>query len=182
MVLSIVILLIYILFAGISTFGYGVIFTNYIMVDKKLNVGLIGILGFFLLFFISLFLHFFISLNIYFNLGLLFIGFLVGFKNIILFKIVKNFKFYFITLILIFLLSAFSSQTYADYEWYHLPYVNYLNSFKIIFGLVNISNNYAYGHGWLDIMGIFNLPVINTKGLTALPIVFYFYFIIFFFK
>ncbi len=181
MVLSSAILLIYILFAGVSTFGYGVIFSNYIIVDKKLNVGLIGILGFFLLFFISIFLHFFISLNTYLNLGLLFVGFIVGLKNIRLFKTVKNFKFYFITLTLIFLLSAFSSQTYADYEWYHLPYVNYLNSFKIIFGLVNISNNYVYGHGWLDIMGVFNLPIINTNGLTALPIVFYFYFIIFFF-
>ena len=70
MVLSSAILLIYILFTGVSTFGYGVIFSNYIIVDKKLNVGLIGILGFFLLFFISLFLHFFISLNIYLNVGL----------------------------------------------------------------------------------------------------------------
>lgn len=180
MILDIIIFLSYLLFATISVFGYGLIFTNYFIKDNKDNIGLIGILGFFILFSISIFIHFFINLSQFLNFILLLTGFIIGILNIKLFQNIKEFKFHFIAISVIFVLSAFSSITYADYEWYHLPYVNYLNNFKIIFGLVNISNNYAYGHGWLDILGMFNLPIIGTKGLTALPIIFYFYFIIFF--
>ena len=107
-------------------------------------------------------------------------GFLIGLRGLKYFEIILEYKYFFILFLVIFLLSIFSSSTYADYEWYHLPYVNYVTNYKIIFGLVNISNNYAYGHGWLDIISLFKLPFIKTKGLTALPLIFYSYFILFF--
>ena len=69
------------------------------------------------------------------------------FKN----EIVKI-KTQFILITLIILPSILIYKTHGDYEWYHLPYVNYLNNFKIIFGLVNVVNHYAHGHGWMDVM------------------------------
>ena len=170
----------FVVLCSISVFGHGIIFHKLLINTKVSNPGLIGLFGFFLLFAISIFFHFFINLNQYFNLTVLSIGLIIGLINLNFFKNIKKYNYFFIFFIIIFLLSSITSRTYADYEWYHLPYVNYLTDFKIIFGLVNFSNNYNYGHGWLDIMGLFTLPLIETKGLTSLPIIFYFYFIIFF--
>ena len=55
-------------------------------------------------------------------------------------------------------------NTHTDYEWYHLPYVKDLNNVKIVFGIVNVSNRYKYGHGWKDIMGLYSVPIVGTKG------------------
>lgn len=180
MILDLFIFYFYIFFCSVSVFGYGILFTRFLLDSKVYNPGLIGLFGFLVLFFISLFFHFFINLHQYFNLLILFIGLIIGLKYLNLFKNIKEYKFLFLLFSIIFLLSIFTSRTYADYEWYHLPYLNYLTNFKIIFGLVNFSNNYVYGHGWLDIIGLFNLPIIETRGITSLPIIFYFYFITFF--
>ncbi len=180
MIINLIILYSYILFCTISIFGYGILFSRFILNTRLNNIGLVGLFGFFLLFAISLLIHFFINLDQYLNLLILLIGFILGILNINLFINIKKYKFYFFFFLLIFLFSILSSKTYADFEWYHLPYINYLNSFKIIFGLVNFSNSYTYGHGWLDILGLFKLPLIDIRGLTAIPIIFYFYFICFF--
>jgi len=180
MIFNIFTIYFYIFFCSISVFGYGALFLKNILNSKNINPGLIGVLGFLVLFAISILIHFFYNLNQNLNFFILLLGFILGIQNIKIFYKITKYKNYFILIGFIFLLSIFSANSYADYEWYHLPYVNYLNSFKIVFGLVNVSNNYVYGHGWLDIIGMFNLPVIGTKGLTALPIIFYFYFIIFF--
>lgn len=180
MIINTLIFFLYIIFCTTSVYGYGILFSKFFLNNEYKNIGKIGILGFFLIFAISVFTHFFIELSQFLNLFFIFFGFVIGLKNINYLSNLGNIRSYVFIIIIIFLLSSITSNSYADYEWYHLPYVNYLNNFKIIFGLVNISNNYVYGHGWLDIMGLFTLPIINTNGLTALPIIFYFYFIIFF--
>ena len=70
-------------------------------------------------------------------------------------------------------------KTSADFETYHLPYINYLSDFKIIFGLVNLSNNYTYGHGWLDILGLFSIPYIENKGVSLIAALFLYFFLIY---
>lgn len=180
MIINILTFYTYLFFCSISIFGYGLLFVKIILNSKENNPGLIGVLGFFLLFAISILLHFFFKLDQNLNLLILIFGFLIGLRGLKYFEIILEYKYFFILFLVIFLLSIFSASTYADYEWYHLPYVNYVTNYKIIFGLVNISNNYAYGHGWLDIISLFKLPFIKTKGLTALPIIFYSYFILFF--
>ncbi len=171
----------FIFISSVSIIGYGLLSNKLFFNNEVMNIGEIGIIGFFKIFFLSIFLHFFTELNLFINSIILILGiifFLLFFKKFV--YQINGFKSYFLFLGILFLLSSITLRTYADYEWYHLPYVNYLNNFKIIFGLVNLSNNYTYGHGWLDIIGLFYLPIIETRGLTHLPVVFYFFFIIFF--
>ena len=171
----------FIFISSFSIIGYGLFVNKIIFNNEITNIGEIGITGFFYIFFLSIILHFFTELNLLINSVVLILGifsFFVFYKKFA--YQINEFRTYFLFLALLFLVSSVTLRTYADYEWYHLPYVNYLNNFKIIFGLVNLSNNYTYGHGWLDILGLFYLPIIETRGLTHLPVVFYFFFIIFF--
>ena len=181
MIINFFIFNLFILISSFSIIGYGLFANKLIFNNGVMNIGEIGIIGFFNIFFLSIFLHFFTELNLFINSLILIFGiisFFVFFKKFI--YQINGFKSYFLFLGILFLFSSITLRTYADYEWYHLPYVNYLNNFKIIFGLVNLSNNYTYGHGWLDILGLFYLPIIETRGLTHLGVVFYFFFIIFF--
>ena len=170
----------YILFCLFSVFGYGVFFKQYIFNTKTNNIGEFGLYGFFFLFFISLLGHFFIPLSYWFNLFVLIVGLLLFIIN---FKIFKkeflNLKNNFYILSIFILPALFFNKTPADFETYHLPYINYLNDFKIIFGLVNISNNYAYGHGWLDILGLFSIPYIENRGVSLIALLFLYFFFLY---
>ena len=181
MYFDILIFLFYIIVSAVGIMGYGILFKKKFFTDNQNNLGEIGLLGFFILFFISIVFHFFISLSIYFNFTLLIIGVALFFINFHLLStnILKYYK-YILILSLILLTSAITLRTNADFEWYHLPYINYLNDYKIIFGLVNLSNSYAYGHGWLDTLGLFTMPLVGTKGLTVISLIFYFFFILYF--
>ncbi len=180
MILNSVLLFSYLFFCAISVIGYGYLTIKFLKIDNNFfNIGEIGLLGFFSIFGISVFVHFFIPLYQYLNLTVLFIGilfFLNFFNQIKKNFLVNNYLYYLIPIIL--LPSIIVIRTHADYEWYHLPYINYLNNFKIIFGLANFSNNLSFGHGWQDIIAIFSIPLIETKGLTALGMIFYFFYIL----
>ena len=170
----------YTLFCLLSVLGYGIIFSKILYNSSKKNLGELGLFGFLLLFFISLFLHFFIPLSYLLNLLILSLGFLV---SIIKYKYIKNqvakIKTNFVILSLIILPSILIYKTHGDYDWYQLPYVNYLNNFKIVFGLVNVQNNYAHGHGWMDVMGMFSLPIVEAKGVSIIALIFFYYFILY---
>ena len=170
----------YTLFCLFSVLGYGIIFSKIIYNPSEKNIGELGIFGFLLLYFISLFFHFFIPLSYWFNFIILSLGFVVSIAKFNYFKkeIVKI-KTQFILITLIILPSILIFKTHGDYEWYHLPYVNYLNNFKIIFGLVNVVNHYAHGHGWMDIMGLFSLPFIETKGVSIIALIFFYFFLLY---
>ena len=170
----------YTLFCLFSVLGYGIIFSKIIYNPSEKNIGELGIFGFLLLYFISLFFHFFIPLSYWFNFIILSLGFVISIAKFNYFKneIVKI-KTQFILITLIILPSILIYKTHGDYEWYHLPYVNYLNNFKIIFGLVNVVNHYAHGHGWMDIMGLFSLPVIETKGVSIIALIFFYFFLLY---
>ena len=170
----------YTLFCLFSVLGYGIIFSKIIYNPSEKNIGELGIFGFLLLYFISLFFHFFIPLSYWFNFIILSLGFVISIAKFNYFKneIVKI-KTQFILITLIILPSILIFKTHGDYEWYHLPYVNYLNNFKIIFGLVNVVNHYAHGHGWMDIMGLFSLPFIETKGVSIIALIFFYFFLLY---
>ena len=181
MILQIIFFVLFLFFSATSILGYGFLFNNLFLNYKIKNIGEIGLLGFFFIFFISILIHFITTLSPLINFLLLLVGAIASyFYYVRIITEVRKLKYYTYPILLICILSSVTLNTHADYEWYHLPYVNYLTNFKIIFGLVNVSNNYTYGHGWLDILGLFVLPLIGSKGLTALPILFYFFFIIYF--
>ena len=135
MFVELLIYIIYTLFCLFAVLGYGIIFKTLIFNPSKNNLAELGLYGFLILFFISLFSHFFTPLTYWFNFIILVLGFIVSCLN---FNYIKNeiseLKKYFILITLIILPSILIHNTYADYEWYHLPYVNYLNHFKVVFG------------------------------------------------
>lgn len=99
------------------------------------------IVGTLSLIFFSYLINFFLPLNKnitnYFFLIFTLLGIYFFFKQL------NNFK---SILIIIFSVSlmTFLSKTYNDYELYHLPYIEIIREFKIIFGLSNLDFRYAH--------------------------------------
>ena len=118
------------------SYGHFLKYTNF--TNKIENINDRSIIGCIFLSFIALILNFFIPLNKELNTLILIIGFL---SILIIRK--KNFKrkelFYIIlTSFITSSLILYSNVNRPDAGLYHLPYVNYLNEHKIIFGLSNI--------------------------------------------
>ncbi len=171
----------YFLLISISCFGYGIAFNKIFLNKDNLieseELGIIGIYGFLFLSFISIFFHFFINLGQFFNSIIVTLGLIISVYRI---SLLSNFFKKDIILILIFILPTLVFFEYhADYFWYHLPYINLVNEFKIIFGLANINDNLGYGHIWYDLVALFNLPYFGTRYLSIISIIFFTYFIIF---
>ena len=164
-----------------TTQGYG-IFLKEIILDKKiiLNQSEIGIIGFFFLLILSILTHFFIPLSSYSNSIIVLIGIIFYIINLKYFWSV-NIKYFFPIIIFLSMLS-FSFEYHSDYFWYHLPYINILNQYKIIFGSSNLNDFYGYGHSWLDIMALFTLPKFDNNYSTLVSIIFISYFIIYLIK
>ena len=118
------------------SYGHFLKYTNF--TNKIENINDRSIIGCIFLSFIALILNFFIPLNKELNTLILIIGFL---SITIIRK--KNFKkkelFYIIlTSLITSSIILYSNVNRPDAGLYHLPYVNYLNEHKIIFGLSNI--------------------------------------------
>ena len=117
----------------LSSLGYGIIFKKIFFGNINNSLGETGIFGLFFLCFVSIFFHFFIPLNNIFNFIIMLLGIIfLYFENIFEEKYLK--LEYFIILIII-IPSLFLFEYHADYFWYHLPYVNLVNDFKIILEL-----------------------------------------------
>ena len=101
------------------------------------------IIGTLLVIFLSYFINFFLPLNsiitnVFFVIFTLF-GFFSLWNNEVNISYKKVFVLiFFLTLI------TFLSKNYNDYELYHIPYIEILRKFKIIFGLSNL--DFRYGH------------------------------------
>ena len=180
MIFEIFLFIFYTIFCFFSVLGYGILFNKLIYRDKAANIGELGFYGFLIIFFISIFFHFFIPLFYWFNLNVLLIGLIISLINIrLIYNQFSNSSRTILACTLVLLTAILINNTHGDHEWYHLMYVNYLNNFKIVFGLVNIQNSLAHGHGWMDIMGIFSLPLIENKGVSIPALLFFYFFIIY---
>ena len=160
----------------LSSLGYGIVFKKIFFGNVNNSLGEIGIFGLFFLCFVSIFFHFFIPLVSIFNFIIIFLGIILSyFKNI--FE-EKYYKLDYLIILIIIVPSLFLFEYHADYFWYHLPYVNLVNDFKIIFGVANLNDTLGYGHIWYDLLAIYNLPFFGTKYLSILSIVFLSFFLI----
>ena len=160
----------------ISIYGYGLIFNQYIFKHES-NFGERGLYGFILIYFIVFSLHFFTPINLILSFSLLIFG-IVYFLS----KIIFSYKQFFISkeILIIFLLTYISSLTvnlHDDVRSYQLPYINLVQNFKIIFGLVNINDFYVYSHGLYDIMSFFQIPIYENRFVFLIPVIFIFFFI-----
>lgn len=126
----------------LNIIGYSLLFTKpYFKINRHCLFSNF-IFGSIAIIFISYSLNMFFPLNQYITNSFFIVFTIIGF---IKFKklLFKNFK------ILFFLVSFASlitvlSRSYNDYELYHLPYMELIRSFKIIFGLSNLDFRYAH--------------------------------------
>ena len=125
-----------------STIGYGIKFSNLISIRlDNLNLGWYGIIGFFLVSFISVVTSFFFAHNYLHNLVIHFAGlsfFLINFFN-------NKKKNYFKTLLFLsffLLIGAYVFKNHDDFSYYHLTYSLNLSENSFIVGTGNFSHGF----------------------------------------
>ena len=141
MILTYKILIIYLysFFIFFSSIGYGIFFKNNILqLKEKINIFEGYLLSIPFLIFLGLLLNFFIPINYLVTI-------FICLSGLILFILNKKFIIlnYFKELIVlkIFLIPFFiGSNLHEDFYYHHLPYLNLINNYKIIFGLVNFND------------------------------------------
>ena len=101
------------------------------------------IIGALLIIFFSYFINFFLPLTSIITNIFFLVFTLIGFFSIWNNEIAISYKKVFV-LIFFLTLITFFSKNYNDYELYHIPYMEVLRKFKIIFGLSNL--DFRYGH------------------------------------
>ena len=119
---------------------------------NKISIGECGLLSISTLLFFSLLIHFLIPINYILTVIVLSFGIILFFFNIhkIIYILKKIPIFYLIVLFTIFIPFVIVFNFHDDYNYYHLPYLNYVQSNKIIFGLANINTPLAYPqNSWL---------------------------------
>lgn len=162
-----------IIFVFITSYSFGTLF-NQIFIKKfdfiVFDFGETIILGYFFLLIISIFFHFFVPINYTFTILILLVALIYFVLN---FHKLKKIEIKQLLLILLIAFVGFiSSKGHPDFEWYHLPYLNYLQNYKIVFGIVNFSDFLGYSQTWNDIIGIFRLPIIDYRVANFAPVIF----------
>ena len=163
------------------TLTAGFIFRKIFWKNKldSLTIGEVGIFGFLFTYFIVTIFHFLIPINLKFSLVFYFfciIFFLFEFKNLKDF-IRSNINKYLIFLYFIGFLTAITNNLHDDWQLYQLPIINYMQQFKIIFGLISLNDYYGQGHSFYELMSVFQLPFIKNTSLYLLPVIFVVFFL-----
>ena len=179
--IEIFIILIFLIFA---VFFSGFIFVNIFLKLKleHLEIYEIGFFGIIFLVFLSFILHFLFPLNEITNsliIFLLFLIFIFKIKKKNQLNFIKDYKYIFISLILVFIMTLKYNPN-EDYGYYHLPYIINLVSEKVIFGLSNLQPQFGWNSTWLNFSSMFYLPYFEIRG-TQLSNSILFFFIIYMF-
>jgi len=154
--------------------GYGLLIRKFLFeednIENKINE--ICLFGFCSAIPISQIYNFFFPLNNYFfYISFIFsIGIIYLHKNELIF--VK--KWFLKLLILFVLLLPFKYVLKGNEDlYYHLPKVEFLTQFKIIFGIANINSSLSFPNGWAHISSVFNFLNGAEKNLYLTSYVFY---------
>ena len=179
--IEIFIILIFLIFA---VFFSGFIFVNIFLKLKleHLEIYEIGFFGIIFLVFLSFILHLLFPLNEITNsliIFLLFLIFIFKIKKKNQLNFIKDYKYIFISLILVFIMTLKYNPN-EDYGYYHLPYIINLVSEKVIFGLSNLQPQFGWNSTWLNFSSMFYLPYFEIRG-TQLSNSILFFFIIYMF-
>ena len=163
------------------TLTAGFIFRKIFWKNKldSLTIGEVGIFGFLFTYFIVTIFHFLIPINLKFSLVFYFcciIFFIFEFKNLKDF-IRSNINKYLIVLYFLGFLTAVTNNLHDDWQLYQLPIINYMQQFKIIFGLISLNDYYGQGHSFYELMSVFQLPFIKNTSLYLLPVIFVVFFL-----
>jgi len=162
--------------------GYGLL-SQQILLNKtsRLNdLGLIGFFGFLFLYFLSSLFHFFINITSIISYSILLIGFISFILFFIQKKIAKNQLIILLLVLIIFLPISIIADPNEDFFLYYSPYIKYLESSKIIFGVTNLNDFLAYSTNSLyNIIIFLKLPATNNLSYAVPILHFYIFFIIY---
>jgi len=159
----------------LSTLGYGIIIGKFLKI-QSLNLGLIGLLGLFLLSILSSYSHIIISHNYFHNIIILIIGLFI-----IINYLSKNYfnykKILFIFLLLF--IALIISKTNEDFPYYHLPNSLQFAQQKLQFGLGNLNHGFKHISSIFMLMSLTYLPVFDYYLFNLINFLFLVFFIFF---
>jgi hypothetical protein len=162
--------------------GYGLL-SQQILLDKtsRFNeLGLIGFFGLLFLYFLSSIFHFFTNINSFIIYSVILVGF-ISFTMFFIQKKIDTKQLIFLLLVLIiFLPISIIADPNEDFFLYCFPYIKYLESSKIIFGITNLNDFLAYSTNSLyNIIIFLKLPIIENQSYAVPILYFYIFFIIY---
>ena len=169
-------LILYVILFICSIIGYGILFSKVVNRELlKLNIGYIGIIGFFFICLISIFSSFFFSHNYLHNIILHTIGiisFLSSIKNL---KKISEIKYLFF-LIIILWIGIYVYKNHDDFPYYHLTYALNLSENSFMVGAGNFSHGFRTFSSLFFFHSILYMPFIDFYLFHAGP----FFILIFF--
>ena len=154
--------------------GFGLLITSllYNKEDIQNHLNEICILGFCLTLPLAQITNFFFPINNYF----FYITYLIAIGSIYFHRgqltSIKKWLFKLIIIFTIFLPFKYVLKGNEDL-YYHLPKVDFLNQFKIIFGIAHINPSLSFTNGWAHISSVFNFLNGGDKNLYLSSYVFY---------
>jgi len=175
LIINTIIFILYFNLFVLSTLGFGVLTIKFFNLNRSsTSFGLIGLIGFFALTFISYITHIFLPHNYLHN----FVVHGLGFFFLILF-FAKDKKFFLpnfikvLALTILFLLALFIAKNHEDFPYYHLPYTMQIVENKIQFGIGFFNIAYRTPSSLFYLQSTFFLPHINiylfhSSGLIIL--------------
>ena len=164
-----------------TIYSYGLIVTNLVFKKQKIDIFIIIISGYTFIGVLTLIFHFFFKINDTYSVIIFIFGFIFFIFNFNFSKS-KLKEFIFLSLIIVllgFILFAYSEHP-IDANMYHHPYISYLKSEKIIFGIANIQ--FRFGHiSFLQyIQAALSNGLMHNISLASINIIFYITFIFYF--
>lgn len=154
--------------------GFGLLITSllYNKEDIQNHLNEICILGFCLTLPLAQITNFFFPINNYF----FYITYLIAIGSIYFHRgqltSIKKWLFKLIIIFTIFLPFKYVLKGNEDL-YYHLPKVDFLNQFKVIFGIAHINPSLSFTNGWAHISSVFNFLNGGDKNLYLSSYVFY---------
>ena len=154
--------------------GFGLLIASplYNKQDIQSHLNEICIIGFCLTLPLAQITNFFFPINNYF----FYFTYLIALGNIYFHRgqltSLKKWLFKLIIIFIIFLPFKYVLKGNEDL-YYHLPKVDFLNQFKIIFGIAHINPSLSFTNGWAHISSVFNFLNGGDKNLYLSSYVFY---------
>lgn len=162
-----------------TIYSYGFFISNLICKKLKDDLFFNILSGYTFIGIIAVNFHFFFKINDFFSLTIIIIGLIIFIKNFLKLDL-KKFQYLCLTISIFSPLFFAYSDHSIDANMYHHPYVSYLKSEKIIFGIANIQ--FRFGHiSFLQyVQSTFTNNFLHEISLASINIIFYITFIFYF--
>lgn len=151
-------------FLTLIAYSYGKIFNKFIFSDSLNDIEKI-IFGTLCLGFLALFLNFFTSINNNITGMVYLFGLVYFFKNFLKVDLQNILKFILIITSLSIILILYENINRPDGPFYHLPYISFLNTEKVIIGLSNLNTRFGYTSIWQYCSSIFKSDFLSLHTI-----------------